>query len=235
MQSAELVKKFKSTAQDFFRNSLHLPFAFLIVSIMICFSHLQKYFRLSLFNDEIRKAYFTNMSETIPTTLPSKDLLSTIFRHLLGCIFTLETAKGFNQPSDENFVSRRNRNVDLIMFIPIFPVSTVISNAQTSFSVQYSCHVGSGRFRVFLTNINTSSRHGDSIFNVSTFVNYNKKMINLQPERLSPMASEEDAIVRTTNIYKIVESGRNDQIARKSGNSLEQVILQDQEGSALAA
>lgn len=49
------------------------------------------------------------------------------------------------------------------------------------------------------------------------------------------MASEEDAIVRTTNIYKIVESGRNDQIARKSGNSLEQVILQDQEGSALAA
>ena len=37
-------------------------------------------------------------------------------------------------------------------------------------------------------------------------------------------------IVRPTTINKIVESGRNDQVARKSGNRLEQVILQDQEG-----
>ena len=64
---------------------------------------------------------------------------------------------------------------------------------------------------------------------------YNKKALNVQPERLNSEDAKAYAIVRTMRINKGIEDGRNDHLARKSGNSLEQVILQDQEGSALAA
>lgn len=44
------------------------------------------------------------------------------------------------------------------------------------------------------------------------------------------MDSKEYATVRTATIHEIAEDGRNDHLTRESGNRLEQVILQDQEG-----
>lgn len=183
MQKFKFFKQGLTKVQNFLRKSLGILFSFDIVKIFIGFSHLDKYLRLPFFDGQVRNGYFADMQKPVSAALPSKNLFSTISRHLVGCIFTSKSSEGIVYPIYKDFIGRSYRNIDLVMFIPGLFAATIIPYCKTSFSVKNSCHVSSGCFRIFFSSVVTASRH--FVLNVSAFVNHIIKTINLQSERLN--------------------------------------------------
>jgi hypothetical protein len=166
---------------------------------------------LSFLYYKVGKNKLANMQHSIACCLPTINLFTAIFSHLIRSVFSKTSTKCVKEPFHKGFICCSDSNKGLIMFVSILPVTAVISDVESSFSIHDSSHVCGLSNRVFFSDVVRSSRHLISMINVHAII-YNRKGIKCIAAETNPDGiRKNEVIVRAS--WKHEEVDRNDLLA----------------------
>src|SRR5258708_10383048 len=141
----QVLTKFKCS----FWKILNVLSSFDVLLIVKGISDFNHDFSLTLLDDKIWKNNLANMKHPIASCTPSINLFSRVYRHLFRCVSSYTSSKYIMEPIHKRFISSRNCNKCLKVFVTILPISTEISDVESTFSIHNSSHICGLSIRIF--------------------------------------------------------------------------------------
>ncbi len=191
MNTAKLQHQRKAKSENLIIESSHSLLTF-FGKRFVGFSDRQHNFNLSLLDSRIRKDQFAHVGESVSTSFISVNLFSAIYSMLFSSVFSASTSENGAKPIDQSSFSIANLKASKVMDSSSLFIARVIANMKAAFSIDYTGKISYLSNRILLSFISTFG-HVKSV--VNSAVTIYERLLNVQPQRLTPRTPQGEVIV----------------------------------------